>query len=153
MSSYTKELFNENIKQEKLKELTPIQYNVTQKEGTEKPFANEYHDTKEKGIYVDVVSGEPLFLSVDKYDSGTGWPSFVKPIQNSSITLHVDDGFFSSRTEVRSTVADSHLGHVFPDGPEERGGMRYCMNSAALRFIPLSDMEKEGYGEYVAIVQ
>lgn len=147
------EIFTEEMKAERISKLTPLQVSVTQKEGTEKPFDNEYHDTKEKGIYVDVVSGEPLFLSVDKYDSGTGWPSFVKPIDTSSVTLHEDKGFFSVRTEVRSAIADSHLGHVFPDGPVDKGGMRYCMNSAALRFVALSDMEKEGYGEYVAMIQ
>lgn len=147
------EMFTEEMKTKKLATLTALQVNVTQKEGTEKPYDNEYHDTKEKGIYVDIVSGEPLFLSQDKYDSGTGWPSFVKPIQDSSVTLHEDTGFFSTRTEVRSRIADSHLGHVFDDGPSERGGKRYCMNSAALKFIPLAQMEQEGYGEYVAMVQ
>ncbi len=128
--------------------LTPIQYNVTQEEGTEKPFSNEYADNHAKGLYVDVVSGEPLFLSTDKYDSGTGWPSFVKPIATSSVTLHEDRKLFSTRTEVRSAIADSHLGHVFPDGPKDRGGMRYCMNSAALTFIPYEKLDELGYGEY-----
>jgi len=117
--------------------------------GTERSFQNEYDTNKEKGIYVDIVSGEPLFLSSDKYDSGTGWPSFVKPIREDVVTLKVEDGIFSSRTEVRSVIADSHLGHVFDDGPSDRGGKRYCMNSAALRFIPLAQIESEGYGEYV----
>lgn len=130
--------------------LTPEQYNVTQKEGTEHPFTNAYAENKEKGIYVDIVSGEPLFLSVDKYDSGTGWPSFVKPVDTQAVTLKEDKGFFSTRTEVRSALADSHLGHVFSDGPQDRGGMRYCMNSASMKFIPLLDMEKEGYGDYIA---
>ena len=112
-------------------------------------FYNEYHDSKEVGIYVDIVSGEPLFYSKDKYDSGTGWPSFVSPIDDSYITLHIDKGIFSTRTEVRSKIADSHLGHVFPDGPVDRGGKRYCMNSAALRFIPKEKMEAEGYGEFI----
>jgi peptide methionine sulfoxide reductase msrA/msrB len=132
------------------KMLTLEQYNVTQKKGTEKPFSNAYDKNKEKGIYVDIVSGEPLYLSVDKYDSGTGWPSFVKPIDSSVITLKEDRSIFSSRTEVRSKIADSHLGHVFNDGPSDRGGMRYCMNSASMKFISLADMEKEGYGDYIA---
>jgi methionine-R-sulfoxide reductase len=130
--------------------LTPEQYNVTQKQGTEHPFTNAYAENKEKGLYVDIVSGEPLFLSVDKYDSGTGWPSFVKPVDASAVILKEDRKLFSTRTEVRSTIADSHLGHVFTDGPQDRGGMRYCMNSASMKFIPLSEMEKEGYGEYIA---
>ena len=130
--------------------LTPTQYNVTQKEGTEKPFTNAYADNKEVGLYVDIVSGEPLFLSVDKYDSGTGWPSFVKPVATSAVTLTEDKHLFSTRTEVRSAIADSHLGHVFTDGPQDRGGMRYCMNSASMKFIPLAQMEKEGYGDYIA---
>ncbi len=133
--------------------LTDEQYKVTQKEGTERPFANAYNNNKEKGIYVDIVSGEPLYLSVDKYDSGTGWPSFVKPIDADAVTLKKEDGIFSSRTEVRSKIANSHLGHVFNDGPSERGGMRYCMNSASMKFIRLADMEKEGYGEYVHRIQ
>ncbi len=145
--------FTPEMKAENLKKLTPLQYNVTQKEGTEPSFSNAYDTNKEKGIYVDIVSGEPLYLSVDKYDSGTGWPSFVKPIDMSVITLHEDKGLFYTRTEVRSTIADSHLGHVFPDGPKDRGGMRYCMNSAAMKFIPLADMEKEGYGEYVSRIK
>lgn len=132
--------------QEKLKtSLTPLQYQVTQEDGTESPFKNEYDSNKREGIYVDVVSGEPLFFSKDKYDSGTGWPSFVKPLTDDVVTLKVDKGFFSTRTEVRSRYADSHLGHVFDDGPAERGGKRYCMNSAALRFIEKENMEKEGY--------
>jgi methionine-R-sulfoxide reductase len=140
-------------KEKRVKVLTPLQFTVTQKDGTERSFQNEYNDNKEKGIYVDIVSGEPLFLSSDKYDSGTGWPSFVKPVQEDVVTLHVDDGIFSSRTEVRSTIADSHLGHVFPDGPIDRGGKRYCMNSASLRFIPLAQMDLEGYGEYVSLLK
>ena len=130
--------------------LTPEEYNVTQKEGTERPFVNKYDDVYEKGLYVDLLSGEPLFLSVDKYDSGSGWPSFVKPVDGSVLTKKEDRSIFSSRTEVRSKVADSHLGHVFDDGPEDRGGKRYCMNSSSMRFIPLLDLEKEGYGDYIA---
>lgn len=125
--------------------LTPLQYKVTQEEGTETPFKNAYDKNYAEGIYVDIVSGEPLFFSKDKYDSGTGWPSFVKPISLDVVTLKEDNGIFAKRTEVRSRYADSHVGHVFTDGPQDRGGMRYCMNSAALRFVPRASMEKEGY--------
>lgn len=133
--------------------LTPLQYKVTQEEGTEPPFENEYYDNKEEGIYVDIVSGEPLFLSSDKYDSGTGWPSFTKPITPDAVTERTDPSFWQARTEVRSTRADSHLGHVFPDGPPEAGGQRYCMNSAAMRFIPKDQMEAEGYGTFVKYLE
>ena len=126
--------------------LTPLQYEVTQEEGTESPYTNEYDKKYEEGIYVDIVSGEPLYFSKDKFDSGTGWPSFVKPISPEVVTLVIDKGLFSTRTEVRSKYADSHLGHVFDDGPADRGGKRYCMNSASLRFIAKAQMEKEGYG-------
>lgn len=126
--------------------LTPQQYRVTQQEGTERAFSGEYWDTTDDGLYVDVVSGEPLFSSRDKYDVGCGWPSFTKPL--TSLTERSDYKLGYERTEVRSQGADSHLGHVFPDGPQDKGGLRYCINSAALRFIPLSDLEKEGYGEY-----
>lgn len=131
-----------------LSRLTPIQYKVTQKDGTEPAFRNEYHDNKRPGLYVDVVSGQPLFTSLDKFDSGTGWPSFTKPIDPSAITTRSDRTLWMTRTEVRSSGADSHLGHVFDDGPREEGGLRYCMNSAALRFIPVEELEAEGYGEY-----
>lgn len=128
--------------------LTPMQYQVTQHEGTERAFTGEYWDTTQDGIYVDVVSGEPLFSSLDKYDAGCGWPSFTRPIEKVALTENTDHKIGYARTEVRSPVADSHLGHVFPDGPREQGGLRYCINSAALRFIPVEQLEAEGYGEY-----
>lgn len=130
--------------------LTPLQYNVTQEEGTERPFDNEYHDEKRPGIYVDIVSGEPLFSSLDKYDSGTGWPSFSKPVAGDNIVEKVDRKLFSTRTEVRSKHGDSHLGHVFSDGPPSTG-LRYCMNSASMRFIPADQLEAEGYGEFSSL--
>ena len=145
--------FSKTEKETRIKELTLFQYDVTQKNGTERPFANEYHATKDVGIYVDIVSKEPLFYSKDKYDSGTGWPSFVRPIDESYVTLHKEDGIFSGRVEVRSSIADSHLGHVFDDGPTDRGGKRYCMNSAALLFIPKDRMVEEGYGEFIKDLQ
>jgi len=131
--------------------LSPLQYKVTQREGTERPFENEYNDNKEAGIYVDIVSGEPLFSSTHKYDSGTGWPSFDRPLEPKYVSEHVDKKLFVTRTEVRSKYADSHLGHVFTDGPKDTTGLRYCINSAALRFVPVSDLEEEGYGEYVSL--
>ncbi|MEM9533031.1 MAG: peptide-methionine (R)-S-oxide reductase MsrB [Pseudomonadota bacterium] len=137
-------------KYEKTKEaiegLTEEQYRVTQQEGTELPFTGEYNDNKEPGIYVDVVSGEPLFASVDKYDSGSGWPSFTKPLDEGNVVERFDDSHGMRRVEVRSAHAESHLGHVFPDGPKEVTGMRYCINSAALRFVPVDELEAEGYG-------
>jgi peptide methionine sulfoxide reductase msrA/msrB len=137
-------------KEELKKKLTPLQYKVTQKDGTEPAFKNEYWDNKEQGIYVDIVSGEPLFSSLDKFESGTGWPSFTKPLVPDNVVEKEDRSFFMKRTEVRSRHADSHLGHVFPDGPEPTG-LRYCLNSASLRFIPVKDLEKEGYGEFLQL--
>ena len=132
---------------ETISRLTPEQYRVTQKAGAEQAFRNEYWDNKEPGIYVDVVSGEPLFASVNKFDSRSGWPSFTKPIDPENVVEKPDTRHGMVRTEVRSAHGDSHLGHVSPDGPAEAGGLRYCINSAALRFIPLDDLEREGYGE------
>lgn len=138
---------------EALAKLTEEQRRVTQESGTERPFQNAYWDTHERGLYVDIVSGEPLFLSSDKFDSGCGWPSFTKPIGGSSVVEKTDMSHGMVRTEVRSDAADSHLGHVFPDGPKEAGGLRYCINSAALRFIPFSDLEKEGYGQFATQIE
>jgi len=132
--------------------LTPEQYEVTQHEGTERPFANEYWDNHRAGIYVDVVTGEPLFSSLDKFDSGTGWPSFTKPLEPTNVTERSDTTLFMRRTEVRSKHGDSHLGHVFDDGPGPTG-QRFCMNSAALRFIPVERLEAEGYGQYLKLFE
>ena len=134
------------------KTLTPLQYKVTQHEGTERPFQNEYWDNHEAGIYVDVVSGEALFSSLDKFDSGTGWPSFTKPLEAENVTTKTDRTLFMERTEVRSAHADSHLGHLFDDGPKPTG-MRYCMNSASMRFIPVAKLAEEGYKEFLPLFE
>jgi len=138
---------------EAISALSPEQYRVTQQSGTERPGTGEYLHNKEPGIYVDVVSGEPLFASADKFDSHCGWPSFTKPIEPAHVNELRDTTYGMVRTEVRSAHGDSHLGHVFPDGPPDRGGLRYCINSASLRFVPIEAMEKEGYGAYIDQVE
>jgi methionine-R-sulfoxide reductase len=143
--------FKKPYKVELKKSLSALSYDVTQKEGTEAPYKNPYNDNKKEGIYVDIVSGEPLFSSLDKYDSGTGWPSFSKPLVKTNVVEKVDRNLFlGSRTEVRSKYADSHLGHVFDDGPAPTG-LRYCMNSASMKFIPKEDLKKAGYGEFESL--
>jgi methionine-R-sulfoxide reductase len=131
------------------KKLTPEQFAVTQQSATEPAFRNEFWDNHKPGIYVDIVSGKPLFSSLDKFDSGCGWPSFTAPLNQTDVVEHTDNSYGMSRTEVRSALADSHLGHVFPDGPADKGGLRYCINSASLKFIPVEEMEKAGYGQYL----
>jgi peptide-methionine (R)-S-oxide reductase len=138
--------------EEELKEkLSKLEYDVTQNSGTERPFTHELNDNEEDGIYVDIVSGEPLFSSLDKYDAGCGWPSFTKPIEKQNVLEKKDKSHFMIRTEVRSKHGDSHLGHVFPDDPKDKGGLRYCINGASLRFIRKEDLEKEGYTEYLKL--
>ncbi|QHN05495.1 peptide-methionine (R)-S-oxide reductase MsrB [Granulicella sp. WH15] len=131
--------------------LSPEQFQVTQQSGTERPFDNAYWDYSEPGLYVDVVSGEPLFSSLDKFDSDCGWPSFTKPVEGDNVEQRPDNSYGMARTEVRSSHGDSHLGHVFDDGPQEAGGLRYCINSASLRFIPVDELESEGYGDYLKL--
>lgn len=138
---------------EAIQKLTPEQFRVTQQSGTERPFTGEYNDNKRPGIYVDIVSGEPLFASSDKFESGCGWPSFTKPIVPANVEELRDRSHGMIRTEVRSKHGDSHLGHVFPDGPRDRGGLRYCINSASLRFIPREEMESKGYGAFINQVE
>ena len=140
-------------KDELKKRLTDIQYQVTQEEGTEMPYSSEYDDFYEDGIYVDIVSGEALFSSRDKYDAGCGWPSFTRPIDSTDLTEKDDFKLSRKRTEVRSKEADSHLGHVFPDGPKEATGLRYCINGASLRFIPKDKLEEEGYGKFLSLFE
>ncbi len=136
-----------------IERLSPVEYKVTQENATERPFSHEYDKRNEEGIYVDIVSGEPLFSSKDKFDAGCGWPSFSKPLEDENVLEKRDLSHGMIRTEVRSKHADSHLGHVFPDGPKDKGGLRYCINGASLRFVKREDMEKEGYGEYLNIFE
>ncbi|OTQ58061.1 peptide-methionine (R)-S-oxide reductase MsrB [Gilliamella sp. A7] len=142
---------NKSMKDKAIAALTPMQYHVTQQNGTEPPFDNQYNSNHREGIYVDIVSGEPLFTSLDKFDSGCGWPSFSKPINQQQIIEKEDNSHGMNRIEVRSSKADSHLGHVFTDGPVALGGLRYCINSAALKFIPKEELETQGYGEYLRL--
>ena len=152
MNTVNKQTFVKPSDAELKKRLTPLQYEVTQEEGTERAFKNEYWNNKKEGIYVDIISGEPLFSSTDKYDSGTGWPSFTRPIQDGALIRHEDRKFFMKRVEVRSKMADSHLGHVFDDGPKPTG-LRYCINSASLKFIPKDKLEEKGYGQFASLFE
>jgi methionine-R-sulfoxide reductase len=147
------ETSNKPTAEELKKKLTPEQYHVTQQCGTEPPFRNEYWDNHRPGIYVDIVTGQPLFTSLDKFDSGSGWPSFTKPIEKNNVTEKTDHTLGMDRTEVRSSKGGSHLGHVFDDGPSDKGGQRYCINSAALRFIPVEKLKEEGYAQYLPLFE
>lgn len=142
-----------DVSKYRVEPLNPMQYAVTQQNATEPPFDNEYWDKDEPGIYVDVTNGEPLFLSTDKFQSGCGWPSFSKPVSDKAVSEREDLSHGMNRTEVRNAGGSSHLGHVFPDGPRSRGGLRYCINSASLRFVPLSKMKEEGYGEFIPLIE
>lgn len=145
--------FNKPKREDLIEKLSPIEYKVTQENATERPFTHEYNENYEEGIYVDIVSGEPLFSSKDKFDAGCGWPSFTNPLEKEHVIEKNDTSHGMRRTEVRSRYADSHLGHVFPDGPRDKGGLRYCINGASLRFIKKEDMEREGYGEYLKLFE
>lgn len=147
-----KKEYKKPSKEELKEKLSPMQYKITQEAGTERPHSHEYNDVEEDGIYVDIVTGEPLFSSQDKYDAGCGWPSFTRPIED-NIKEKEDRSLGMRRTEVRSKSGDSHLGHVFPDGPEDKGGMRYCINGAALKFIKRDDLEDQGYGEFLKLFE
>jgi peptide-methionine (R)-S-oxide reductase len=147
----SKKVYIAKGKEELKKVLTPIQFEVSQENATERPFSSEFWNSKEDGIYVDINSGEPLFTSLDKFDSGCGWPSFTKPLVYDHVKENQDASFGTTRTEVRSKYGNSHLGHVFPDGPIETGGLRYCINGASLKFIPVNKLEKEGYAEYLKL--
>jgi peptide-methionine (R)-S-oxide reductase len=146
-----KKVYTAKSKEELKSTLTDVQFKVSQENGTERPFSHEFWNSKEKGIYVDINSGEPLFTSLDKFDSGCGWPSFTKPLEVENVKENTDITHGMTRTEVRSKYGDSHLGHVFPDGPRETGGLRYCINGASLRFIPVAKLEEEGYEEYLSL--
>ena len=146
-----KKVYNKKNKEELKKTLTPTQFKVTQENSTERPFDNEFWNKNDEGIYVDITSGEPLFTSLDKFDSGCGWPSFTKPLEEEHVKENKDVTHGMIRTEVRSKYGDSHLGHVFHDGPRESGGLRYCINSAALRFIPVNNLKEEGYEDYLEL--
>ncbi|MBC8590942.1 peptide-methionine (R)-S-oxide reductase MsrB [Lachnospiraceae bacterium NSJ-29] len=150
---YVNKKYIKPIDEEIRKKLSDLEYRVTQENATERPFSHEYDEKFEDGIYVDIVSGEPLFSSKDKYDAGCGWPSFTKPIEKDHVVDKRDISHGMIRTEVRSKYGDSHLGHVFPDGPKDKGGLRYCINGASLRFIRKEDLEKEGYGEYLSLFE